>query len=29
VATEWSRWSRRMHSELSQLSCWPMDEGVA
>jgi hypothetical protein len=28
VATEWSRWSQRMRSELSQLSCWPMDEGA-
>ena len=28
VATEWSRWSRRMRSELSQFNCWPMDEGM-
>jgi len=28
VATEWSRWSRRMRSELSQINCWPMDEGA-
>ncbi|SET74433.1 hypothetical protein SAMN04488119_108147 [Oceanicella actignis] len=26
VATEWSRWSRRMRCELWQLNCWPMDE---
>jgi hypothetical protein len=29
VATAWSRWSRRMRSELSQLNCWPIDEDVA
>lgn len=29
VATEWSRWLPRMRSELSQLNCWPMDEGRA
>lgn len=28
VATAWSRWSRRMRSELSQLNCWPMDKGA-
>ena len=28
VATEWSRWSRRMRCELSRLNCWPMDEGA-
>ena len=28
VATEWSRWLRRMRCELSQLNCWPMDEGA-
>ena len=28
VATEWSRWSRRMRSEFSQLNCRPMDEGA-
>jgi hypothetical protein len=27
AGTEWSRWLRRMRSELSQLNCWPMDEG--
>jgi hypothetical protein len=26
VATEWCRWLRRMRSELSRLSCWPMDD---
>ncbi len=26
VATAWSRWLRRMRSELSRLNCWPMDE---
>jgi DNA (cytosine-5)-methyltransferase 1 len=26
VATEWSRWLRRMRSELSLLSCWPTDD---
>jgi DNA (cytosine-5)-methyltransferase 1 len=26
VATAWSPWLRRMRSELSRLSCWPMDE---
>ena len=28
VATEWSRWSRRMRCELSRLNCWPMDEAA-
>jgi hypothetical protein len=28
VATEWSRWLRRMRSELLQLNCWPMGEGA-
>ena len=26
VATAWSLWLQRMRCELSQLSCWPMDE---
>jgi len=26
VATAWSPWLQRMHSELWQLNCWPMDE---
>lgn len=29
VATEWSRWLRRMRCELSQLNCWSMDEAAA
>lgn len=28
VATAWSRWLRRMRSELLRLNCWPMDDGV-
>lgn len=26
--TEWSPWLRRMRCELSQLNCWPMDDGA-
>jgi DNA (cytosine-5)-methyltransferase 1 len=29
VATAWSRWLPHMRSELSRLSCWPMDKDVA
>lgn len=28
VATAWCPWLRRMRSELSQLSCWPMGEAA-
>lgn len=28
VETAWSPWLRRMRCELSQLNCWPMDDGT-